>query len=170
MVIIVTGAAGFLGSAITVDLARTHRVVAIDQRAPSDALKAAAVGSTWHRADVSDGPTILNIFRETREHFGDIDTVVHFAAFYHFGTDWCPEYDRTNIRGTETIVKSACKVGVKRIIFASSVAAMLPPMPGRCLTEESPTSDYIPYAKSKSIGEGLHRSFGHSQAASQNRC
>jgi nucleoside-diphosphate-sugar epimerase len=34
-VIIVTGAAGFLGSAITVDLSRDHKIVAIDRRKPT---------------------------------------------------------------------------------------------------------------------------------------
>ena len=53
-VVVVTGAAGFLGSALTVDLARDHSVVAIDRREPSQALRDAAPDVAWHRVNMCD--------------------------------------------------------------------------------------------------------------------
>jgi nucleoside-diphosphate-sugar epimerase len=81
--------------------------------------------------------------------------VVHLAAFYHFGTDWLPEYERTNIQGTSNVLQAALNAGARRFIFASSVAALEPPPPGGVLTENSPGGDFIPYAKSKTMGEAM---------------
>ncbi len=155
--ILVTGAAGFLGSAITVDLARSYPVVAIDRREPTDALIAAAPGVVWQQVDIADENALSGIFNRTRQRIGQIDFVIHLAAFYHFGLDWCPEYERTNVRGTANVLRSATEAGTNRLIFASSIAAMHPPSPGKMLIEQCPTADCIPYGKSKSIGEELVR-------------
>jgi nucleoside-diphosphate-sugar epimerase len=154
-VVVVTGAAGFLGSAITVDLARDYRVIAIDVREPSQALRDSAPTVAWHQVDICNQGALTAVFQETRRRLGRIDFVLHFAAFYHFGTDWHPEYQRTNVEGTSAVLRAAKEYGVERLIFASSMVAMLPPPQGKMLTERSPTSHYIPYGKSKSIGEEL---------------
>lgn len=154
-VIIITGGAGFLGSAITVDLGLDHQVIVIDRRYPSPALLSSASGANWHRADIACADAVESIFRQTREQFGRIDVVVHFAAFYHFGNDWHPEYERTNLRGTSNILRSAIAHGARRVLFASSIAALRPPPSGAVLTEKTAAADYIPYAKSKSLGEQM---------------
>ncbi len=156
-VIVITGAAGFLGSALTVELARDHRVVAIDRRKPTDALLAAARGTQWHRVDIGEREALARAFRCTRRSFGRLDFVVHFAAFYHFGRDWKPEYDRTNLQGTLHVLRLAQESGARRVIFASSIAAMEPAPRGEMLTEQTPTSEYIPYAESKCLGEKMVR-------------
>ena len=123
-VVIVTGAAGFLGSAITVDLSRRHRVVAVDCRKPTAALLEAAPGTTWHQVDIGDANAVASVFGQTKETLGRIDFVVHFAAFYHFGTNRHPEYERTNVNGTSHVLRSARESRAKRLVFASSIAAM----------------------------------------------
>ena len=150
---ILTGAAGFLGSAIAVDLSRDRQIIAVDRRRPVEDLVRATKGALWHQTDISDKNAVEALFRETVERFGRVDFVLHFAAFYDFGTRWWPEYERTNIGGTTMLLQCAMHTNVKRFVFASSIAALLPPPPGGVLTETTPTSDYIPYAKSKAIGE-----------------
>ena len=105
-VIVVTGAAGFLGSAITVDLARHYRVVALDRRKPSGDLLDSAPGAVWYQADIADPGAVASIFRRTKGSLGRIDFVLHFAAFYHFGTRWHVEYERTNVGGTRNRLRS----------------------------------------------------------------
>jgi nucleoside-diphosphate-sugar epimerase len=160
-VIVVTGAAGFLGSAVTVDLARRHTVIAIDRRVPSQALRDATESVAWHRVDISDERALAAVFQDARQRFGRIDFVLHFAAFYHFGTDRHPEYQRTNIDGTKNVLQLAVENEAGRLIFASSIIAMLPPGQGEMLTERSPTSAYIPYGESKCIGEQLVKDAAH---------
>lgn len=154
-VVVITGAAGFIGSAITVDLARRHRVVALDRREPGEALLRAAPGVLWKRLDIAEADRVAASFEDVRERFGRVDLVMHFAAFYHFDTDAHPEYERTNVRGTAHVLRSSMAAGAARLIFASSIAAMEPPPPGQTLDGQSPTSDYLPYAGSKSVGERM---------------
>ena len=154
-VVIVTGAAGFLGSAVTLELARNAAVIAIDRRAPSAALLEATPHVNWHQVDIADRDTLADVFQSTKRRLGRIDFVLHLAAFYHFGLDRHPEYQRTNVDGTSAVLHSAIENGAGRLIFASSIAAMLPPPSGEMLTERSPTSAYIPYGESKSAGEQM---------------
>jgi nucleoside-diphosphate-sugar epimerase len=158
-VIMVTGAAGFLGSAITVDLARDHKVIALDWRKPSSTLLDSAPDAVWHEADVADADAVTSVFERTRKSLGRVDFVVHLAAFYHFGRDRRREYETTNVRGTAHVLRAATQNGAQRVIFASSVAAMQPPPPGEMLTERTPSVDCIPipYAESKSVGEAMVR-------------
>jgi nucleoside-diphosphate-sugar epimerase len=155
--VIITGAAGFLGSAITVDLCRDHQVTAIDRREPSPALRQAAPGAMWERLDVAEAQDVAALFSQR----GRGVVVIHLAAFYHFGTDWLPEYQRTNIQGTSNVLRAALRAGARRFIFASSVAALEPPPPSGTLTEKSPSGDFIPYAKSKTMGEAMVAELAH---------
>jgi nucleoside-diphosphate-sugar epimerase len=154
-VILITGAAGFLGSAITVALSREHVVIAVDAREPSEALRRAAPGVVWQRLDIADSGSVSALLRSIGSDHGRLDFLIHLAAFYHFGSDWLPEYERTNVRGTENVFRAARDASARRVIFASSIAAMEPPRPGEMLTERTPTSAYIPYARSKQLGEEM---------------
>ncbi|MFQ5631009.1 MAG: NAD-dependent epimerase/dehydratase family protein [bacterium] len=154
-VIVITGAAGFIGSALTVALAPEYLVVAIDRRKPGGKLLTATPGVQWEQSDISDAADVKSLFHRVLAAHGRIDFVLHLAAFYHFGTAWLPAYQRTNVEGTANLVRAAIDYRARRFIFASSIAAMAPPPPGRLLTEASPTSDFIPYAKSKAIGEQI---------------
>ena len=154
-VIIITGAVGFLGSSITIGLSRDHEIIAIDLRKPGNALTEAAPGVKWEQLDIAETKEVAESFLRIKSEYGRIDFVLHFAAFCHFGNKWLPEFDRTNIQGTINISQAAINAGVRRLIFASSISAMEPPLPGQMLTEKTPTSSYIPYAKSKAIGENL---------------
>jgi len=151
--IIVTGAAGFLGSALTVDLSKDNSIIAIDRRKPADSLLDAAPQVEWHRLDISDKESLTDVFESTRRRYGRIDFVVHLAAFYHFDLDWHPEYERTNVGGTANVVQLAIESDGPRLIFASSMVAMCPSPPGTMLDERSPTADVIPYGTSKAMSE-----------------
>jgi len=154
-VVVITGASGFIGSALCIDLAIDFTVIAVDRREPSEQLRKAVPQIIWHILDISDPQAISKVFTRARIDFGQIDFVLHLAAYYDFGTDWVQEYQRTNVEGTAMVIETSKKEGVKRLIFASSIAAMTPPASGSFLTEASPTSEYTPYARSKSHGERL---------------
>ena len=129
-VVVVTGAAGFVGSAVTVDLAADHSIVAIDQRAPDRELRDATPGADWKRLDIAERGTLLDVVSEARRRLGRIDVLIHLAAYYHFDSDWRAEYQRTNVEGTSHVVEAAIENDVGRLIFASSMMAMLPPAGG----------------------------------------
>ncbi len=153
--VVITGASGFLGSTICIDLAKDFVVIAIDRREPSEQLRKAAPKIIWHMLDIANTQAVSRVLSLTRKTFGQINFIIHLAAYYDFDNHWVKEYQKTNINGTANLIKASKNEGVKRLIFASSIAAMEPPAPGSFLTEESPTSEFTPYARSKSIGERL---------------
>jgi nucleoside-diphosphate-sugar epimerase len=154
-VIIITGASGFVGSSLVVELSKEYTIIGVDKRKPSPDLIAASTDVKWIELDIADISSVNIAFQQVKNEFGRIDIVIHLAAFYHFGNDWLIEYDKTNINGTENILNAAIQNNAERIIFASSVAAMAPPSNGKVLNEQSPASDYFPYARSKAVGEKL---------------
>ncbi len=157
--VIVTGAAGFIGSSIVAALSNDYEIVALDKRVPGESLVSTAPSVRWLQIDIGDAAAVTQAFRYTQEHFGQVDFVIHLAAYYHFGNDWRPEYEESNIHGTENIIQAAIAGGARRLIFASSIAAMEPAPLDQPLTENSATSDYLPYARSKSLGEEIVKRF-----------
>ena len=121
-IIIVTGAAGILGSALTVDLSRDHSIVAIDRRKPGRALLDAAPQVEWHQVDISERTALSDLFENTRKRYGRIDFVVHLAAFYHFDLDWHPEYERTNVGGTSNVVRLASNIPPMASLWISTAS------------------------------------------------
>jgi len=155
--IVVTGAAGLLGSAIVADLARDHLVEAIDWRPAGTVLAEAAPQVGWHQADIGNQQQLAAAFLHAARHLGSVDVVLHFAAYYHFGTDWRSEYERTNIQGTTHLVQLATQVGAERLIFASSTMATLPPDFGTAASERTAADSRFPYGRSKARGEQIVR-------------
>lgn len=130
-------------------------MIAIDRREPSASLRKAAPHIRWHILDIADLQDISAVMAQTRIDFARIDFVIHFAAYYDFGNAWGEEYQRTNVQGTANVLAASKNAGVKRLIFASSIGAMEPPNNGSVLTKENPTGGFIPYARSKHLGEKL---------------
>jgi nucleoside-diphosphate-sugar epimerase len=153
--IVITGSSGYLGSALCVDLGRDNHVVGIDRRPPSPALQQAAPNAVWENLDISDAEAVSGAFQRMTLKQGGIDFVIHFAVYYHYGRGWRQEYDIHNIQGTRNVIESACRSGVGRMVFAASIAALLPPPPGEALTEDSCDMADFPYCRSKAAGERL---------------
>jgi nucleoside-diphosphate-sugar epimerase len=62
--ILLTGACGYLGSAICVDLARDSRIIAVDNRKPSLKLRQAAPNVQWKLADIADAISLNSALLE----------------------------------------------------------------------------------------------------------
>jgi len=99
--ILVTGASGYLGSALCADLSRDHDVVGLFRRFPSENLQRAAPSVQWEKADVIDADCINDIFKQRMSKKRPIDYVIHFAAYTSFGKRWEDEYCDTNVIGTQ---------------------------------------------------------------------
>jgi len=112
--VLVTGASGFVGSAIALELRRSGYAVRVLVRASSsrvniDARDQVVVGDLLDRASVAAG---LNGARY----------LVHAAADYRL---WAPSPDdllRANVEGTRIVMEEALRSGIERIVYTSSVA------------------------------------------------
>jgi len=115
MTTLITGANGFVGSAICARLHRdgvTVRCVVRSQNSKPDGAEAFAIGSLSSETDWT--ASLLNV-----------EQVVHLAARVHVMNDTSSdpliEFRRVNVEGTAALARQAAIAGVKRFVFLSSV-------------------------------------------------
>jgi len=116
--ILVTGATGFVGSAL-VDRLRSDGVFSV-RTALRDAV---AIGQGRFDTPVVVGD--LKPDTDWRHSLDGIQTVVHLAARVHVmretATDSLSEFRRVNVEGTVNLARQAISAGVRRFIFVSSI-------------------------------------------------
>lgn len=171
MKILVTGAAGFIGSHVAQRLLeRGDDVVALDNFAPnySRARKEANLAEYAHHprcefidADIRDAGYLRELFAVQR-----FDRVAHLAAMgnVRYSIEHAPEYVDVNIRGTVNLLEAARLSGTSHFIFAStsSVYGKTESIP---FTELQQTARPLaPYAATKIacevIAHSYHVAFG----------
>ena len=151
---LITGAAGFLGSALANKLAEQgHSVIGIDDLSTGDPNKLVSAVQ-FQRADVNDRPKLWTLLKE-------IDCVYHLAARVIVPESilYPREYNQVNVGGTVTIMEAMRDVGVRRVVFISSgtVYGNQPVLP---VSENSIPNPRSPYAVSKLAAEFYVKSIG----------
>lgn len=109
----ITGATGFVGSAVLADaLAQGHRVRALARRE-----QAPREGVSWVRGDLADEAALAALV-------AGADAVIHVAGLTN--TPDPAEFDVANVTGTANVIAALKGEGVKRLVFVSSLAAREP--------------------------------------------
>jgi nucleoside-diphosphate-sugar epimerase len=149
MTVLVTGAAGFLGSHVTTLLAtRGERPRTLVH--PDDSTgELAGLGTDVYLGDIGDRSAIAPAL-------AGVDSVIHCAA--RTGT-WGPEaeFRRTNVQGLETLVKAALAAGIRRIVHVSSITVHGIDVRGSADENAPLRNSPDPYSRSKVAGERLLR-------------
>lgn len=117
--VFITGATGFIGSHIARwYLADGHPVsVLYRPQRGYGMLSDVADHITWHEGDVLDIPSLEAAIRS------GID-VIHAAAIVSFAPKDRDQMERINVEGTANVVNVCLKVGVRKLGYVSSVAAI----------------------------------------------
>ncbi len=150
MNIVVTGAAGFIGSH-TVDqlLAAGHRVLGVDNfRTGRQENLGAALGHrtfSLREFDVTDDTRLTALFREVRP-----DAVIHLAALVSVVESIAhPELNRRlNYEATCIVARAARDTQVRRLVFASSAAVYGDPA-AVPVAEDALAAPLSPYGRAK---------------------
>ena len=108
--ILITGAAGYIGSQVARRLSQDHHVVGVDIRADDSA------GFPFYEMDIRDP----NLGRLLGEHH--IQQVVHLAAVLDDSGDRAREFD-IDVNGTRNVLDACVAAGVEQLVVASSGAA-----------------------------------------------
>ena len=147
MTVLVTGAAGLIGSHVTdVLVERGDRPRVLVRPGESLEVLPTAVVDI-HRGDVADRGVLEAALR-------NVDCVLHCAARTGPWGSW-PEYERTNVRGLEVLVRTAVATGVRRIVHVSSIVVHGTDVGGTADETAPLREEPNPYSRSKVAGERL---------------
>ena len=164
MKLLVTGGAGFIGSAfvryILSESAATS-VVTLDKLTYAGNLEnlASVLEDRRHRfvhGDICDRATVASILQE-----GDIDAIVHFAAESHVDRSiLSPDhFVETNIRGTATLLDAARQAKTERFVLVSTDEVYGDIEAPLEADETFPLKPSSPYAASKAAADLLALSY-----------
>jgi UDP-glucose 4-epimerase len=115
LTVAVTGPTGDIGRSLLRALERSRsvkRIVAMARR-PFDPAAAGLKKTEYRQADVLDGDAVADLLR-------DADVVVHLAFLIIGGLE---ETRKVNLQGSRNVFEAAAAANVKRLVYASSVAA-----------------------------------------------
>jgi nucleoside-diphosphate-sugar epimerase len=153
-VVIVTGASGVVGSHFIDSVRDRFKIYAVARRSMAASGMEVHPNVKWLRADIGSASSLEKAFSRVER----ADYVFHFAAYYDFDNIYKNEYKKTNIDGTENLLKMSCRLGIRRFIYASSLT-VTDFRKSVVLNENSPCDAIFPYAKSKKAGELLVRAY-----------
>jgi len=151
--VLVTGAAGFIGSHILRYLKlRGYRVLGIDsfeRASPECVEELKAVNAKVIKGDIRD----LDLLRKLLRGF---NAVIHAAAYVDVAESVREpiKYIANNVIGTAVVAEASATARVKRLIYLSSAAIYGEPVKIP-VTEDHPARPKSPYGLSKLLGEEI---------------
>ncbi len=151
---LITGAAGFLGSALANRLAwEGHQVRGLDDLSTGDP-NALHPEVLFTRGDVNDRPKLWTLLQ-------DVDCVYHLAARVSVPESllYPREYNAVNVGGTVSLMEAMRDVGVHRVVLVSS-GAVYGNQETQPLVETVQPNPRSPYAVSKLAAEYYVRTIG----------
>jgi nucleoside-diphosphate-sugar epimerase len=159
--IAVTGGSGKAGRGVVRDLLEHgHDVLNVD-RVPSAESYSPDTPAPFMPADLTDfGQTLEALSGGDR--MPGIEAVVHFAAIPSPGHATPAQVFRTNILSTHTVFSAAARLGLERVVWASSETTLGLPFdrpPDYAPVDEAHVYPESGYALSKVLGEEMARQF-----------
>ncbi len=140
MSILVTGATGFVGSAVARRLLAAGELVRVLVRPESDRRNLEGLDVDIVTGDLLDPASLERALSGCRGLF-------HVAADYRLWARYPRELYETNITGTKNLMHAAGAAGVERIVYTSSVAVL------GLTTGASPADENTPVSFSDMIGD-----------------
>lgn len=154
MQFLITGAAGFLGSALANHLvSEGHAVRGMDDLSAGN-LDALSPQVLFTRADINDRPRLWTLLQ-------NVDCVYHLAArvLVPESVLYPKEYEVVNVGGTVTLMEALRDVGVSRLVFISS-GALYGNQQEQPVPETAKPNPRSPYSVSKLSAEYYVRTIG----------
>jgi len=151
--VLITGATGFVGSAVTRALLARRRKVRALVRRQSDKTNLADLAVEMREGSLEDAPSLADALN-------GCGALYHVAADYRLFVSNPDDMYRANVDGTRAVMEAALAQGVGRIVYTSSVATLGIDPDGAPANEATPSTldDMIgPYKRSKFLAEAIVR-------------
>jgi len=147
--VLLTGASGFVGSAVARALRNAGFPVRALVRNASPTAHLADLGLEFVRGDLRDPASLRPAFSSVRYLF-------HVAADYRLWARDPSELTRTNVEGTRALMQEAMLARIERVVYTSSVATLAARQDGVSADETMPLDEANAigvYKRSKVAGE-----------------
>lgn len=161
MNILVTGGAGYIGSATAAKLIEEGHSVTVLDSLVTGHREAVPAGATFVCADLADQDAVEKTFVD-----GKFEAIMHFAAFIEAGESMKDpgKFFRNNLINTLNLLETATKFGVKKLVFSSTAAVFRSsdePLHEESAIEPANAYGYSKYAVEQSLEwyrkiHGLH--------------
>lgn len=149
--VLVTGSAGHIGTALIEQLTPFYTVVGLDVAAPPED----APDHEWVHCDLTNDDSIARAMRKIKAmKMEEIDeeltiaSVVHLAAYCDFTGEPSSLYEDLTVRGTRRLLNHLHSLNVEQFIFTSSLLVMQPDA-GHELSEQDAVAADWDYPASK---------------------
>lgn len=147
-IVILTGSAGNVGTALGKALRHDYRVVGCDRPGTDCDIE----------MDITSDASVELALKNIRKEYGDkIAAVVHLAAYFDFSGEESPLYDTVNVGGTKRLLKALQAFEVERFIYSGTMLVHAPCERGQLLHEDSPIAPKWAYPESKAETEKIIR-------------
>src|SRR4051812_37138129 len=149
MTALVTGATGFIGSAVARALLARGETVRVLARAGNDRRNLAGLKVEIVEGDLRDAAARARAVQ-------GIDSLYHVAADYRLWVRNPADMYATNVDSTTALLKEAAAAGATRLVYTSSVATLGIDATGNPSTEDTPVTlaDMVgDYKRSKYLAE-----------------
>jgi dihydroflavonol-4-reductase len=147
--VLVTGGTGFVGHHVVRRLAAEGFTVRVLARASSPTKLLAGLPVAIVHGDLTDPPSLQRAVK-------GCSAVFHVAADYRLWARHPEELYRSNVQGTEELLKASRQAGVERVVYTSTVGTLDFSKNGQPATESEvpdPATLSGPYKKSKFLAE-----------------
>ena len=153
-VVLVTGSAGYLGTALVQAIDTEYQVVGFDRQRPG----AQPPQADFIECDLTKDESVRDALSSLRQRHGPrIASCVHLAAHYDFSGEPSPLYETLTVDGTRRMLRGLQDFAVQQFVFSSTHIVMKPSEEGEVITESSPVEPAWAYPKSKLAAEKVIR-------------
>jgi nucleoside-diphosphate-sugar epimerase/uncharacterized membrane protein len=150
-VVLITGAAGDIGSALASALAEDYTVVGLDRPGKSASIPLIGV-------DLSSRKSVEAALEDLRERYSSrIASVIHLAAYFDFTGEDNPLYEQVNVGGTRSLLAALQSFEVQQLIYSGTMLVHAPCRPGEHIDENQPIAPKWAYPRSKAAAEEVIR-------------
>ena len=155
-IVLITGAAGNIGTSLAEVLEESYRVVGLDR--PGTTADFPLI-----EADLANDESVRKAGDEFKQRFGGrIASVVHLAAYFDFTGEENPLYRSINVEGTRRLLRELQRLEVEQFVYSGTMLVHEPGERGRPIDEDQPVAPKWAYPKSKAEAEEVIRAeHGH---------
>jgi len=149
--VVITGAAGSIGTAVTRALADAYTVVGLD-------IATEGAACPCYEVDLTTADSIELALRKLSEEYGDdIASVIHLAAYFDFTGEDHPLYEKLNVEGSAKLLQALQPFQVGQFVYSGTMLVHRPAEPGERIDEATPVEPKWAYPISKARAEAAIR-------------